>query len=97
MCDREDDKGRGRAVVPTPIVWYISYIFLIFPTRWGGVCPSLLCFCCFNAMRRGIYPSSSCRSSFNMAGRGMPLLVVFLLFRCNEEGYMLLLIMFFLF
>ena len=57
---------------PPPIVWYVSYIFLIFPMRQGGVCPFSLHFCCFNATRRGIYPSSSCRSSFNMAGRGMP-------------------------
>src|SRR6266545_4822409 len=42
------------------------------PTQWGGLCPSSLRFCCFDATRRGIYPSSSCRSSFDMAGRGMP-------------------------
>src|SRR6266545_4800796 len=57
---------------PPPIVRYVSYIFLIFPTRRGGVCPSSLRFCCFDATRRGIYPSSSCRSSFDMAGRGTP-------------------------
>src|SRR6266545_2012994 len=42
------------------------------PTEWGGLCPSSLRFCCFDATRRGIYPSSLCHSSFNMAGRGMP-------------------------
>ncbi len=82
---------------PPPIVWYVSYIFLIFPMWQGGVCPFSLHFCCFNAMRRGIYPSSSCRSSFNTAGRGMPLLVVFLLFQRDEKGHIPLLVVSFLF
>jgi len=69
-CDGEDDEGRGRAVVPTPN----RYVFSSFQRGEEGYAPPRCVFgiCCFDATRRGIYPSSSCHSSFGMAGRGMP-------------------------
>jgi len=62
----------GRAVMPTSNSMVRIFYFSHLLTQQGGLCPSSLRFCCFDVTRRVIYPSSSCHSSFDMAGRGMP-------------------------
>ena len=54
----------ARRGIPPP-----CHVFVLFLTHQGGVCPSMLCYCLFDAMQRGI-PLLSCH--FNMARRDVP-------------------------